>query len=145
MKVEKVCNFYASKYHLSIILLEYLKNKKIKKSKVITFLQNEIEDEINVLREKYKYDEDIINDIDFTITKDIYGKEINPSKNVIFIVEGNLNYMKEANDYILNTLERGTNATVINCHNFNHQKSYMREIIAKNNKILYTTGEKIID
>ena len=35
MKVEKLCNFYASKYHLSMIILEYLKEKSVKKSKVI--------------------------------------------------------------------------------------------------------------
>lgn len=145
MKVEKLCNFYASKYHLSIILLEYLKEKKSKKYNVITFLQDEIEDELNVLRDKYKYDIDLTKDVDFKATKDIYIKEIDSSKNIIFIVEGNLNYIKEANEYIDSFLEKNSNAKIVNCYNFSHQKQYMRNIIAKSDKILFTTGEKVID
>ncbi len=145
MKVERLCNFYASKYHLSIILLEYLKEKKSKKYKVITFLQDEIEDELKVLRKKYKYDVDLIKDIDFKETKDIYAKEIKQSKNTIFIVEGNLEYIEEANEYIFDFLEKNSNAKIINCYNFMHQKQFMRDIISKSDKILYTTGEKVID
>ena len=145
MKVERLCNFYASKYHLSVILLEYLKGRKSKKYKVITFLQDEIEDELNVLRKKYKYDINLTKDIDFKTTKDIYRKEIKPSKNTIFIVEGNLGYIKDANDYIYDVLENNSNAKIINCYNFSHQKQYMSDIISKSDKILFTTGEKVID
>ena len=132
MKVEKLCNFYASKYHLSIILLEYLKEKNAKKSKVTTFMQDEIED-------------DLIKDINFKVTKDILKKEINLAKNNIFIVQGNLDYIKEANEYILENLQKNTNAKIINCYNFAYQKLYMKDIISKSDKILFTTGEKVID
>ena len=145
MKIEKLCNFYASKYHLSMILLEYLKEKNNKKVKVITFFQDEIEDEIKILIDKYKYDINNIEEIDFKITKNIYDKEINFSKNNIFIVEGDLNYINDANEYILDNLKKMTNAKIINCYNFSHQKLYMKEIINKSDKILFTSGEKIID
>ena len=145
MKIEKLCNFYASKYHLSMILLEYLKEKNNKKANVITFFQDEIEDEINVLVDKYKYNVDIIKEIDFKITKNIYDKEINLEKNNIFIVEGSLEYISEANEYILENLPKLTKAKIINCYNFSHQKLYMKEIINKSDKILFTSGEKVID
>ena len=145
MKIEKLCNFYASKYHLSMILLEYLKEKNNKKVKVIPFFQDEIEDEIKILIDKYKYDINNIEEIDFKITKNIYDKEINLSKNNIFIVEGDLNYINDANEYILDNLKKMTNAKIINCYNFSHQKLYMKEIINKSDKILFTSGEKIID
>ena len=145
MKVEKLCNFYASKYHLSIILLEYLKEINSKKSNVITFMQDEIEDEMKVLIDKYNYDKNKTKNINFDITKNIYDKEIKLNKNNIFIVQGNLNYMENANEYILENLRKNTNAKIINCYNFAHQKLYMKEIIQKSDKILFTTGEKIID
>ena len=145
MKIEKLCNFYASKYHLSMILLEYLKEKNNKKVNVITFFQDEIEDEINVLVDKYKYNVDNIKEIDFKITKNIYDKEINLEKNNIFIVEGNLEYISEANEYIFENLPKLTKAKIINCYNFSHQKLYMKEIINKSDKILFTSGEKVID
>ena len=167
MKIEKICNFYASKYHLSIMLLEYLKERNLKKFKVETFLQNEIEDEINVLTENIilkddnnsRYyvsisdltEEDVTiepaetKQINFKTTKNIYDKEIDKSKNIIFIVEGNLNYIQKANEYIQNSIKENANIKIINCFNFSHQKLYMKEIISKSDKILYTTGEKIID
>ena len=123
MKIERLCNFYASKYHLSMILLEYLKENK--KMKVTTFFQDEIEDEIQILINKYKYNIYNIEEIDFKITKNIYDKEINLEKNNIFIVEGDLNYINDANEYILNNLKKMTNAKIINCYNFSHQKLCM--------------------
>ena len=37
MKEERLCVFYSSNYHLSLILLEYLKNEENKKYNTITF------------------------------------------------------------------------------------------------------------
>ena len=145
MKIERLCNFYASKYHLSIILLEFLKGRKIKKSKIYTFMQDEIEEEINVLKDKYKYDKDITKDIDFKATKNIDDKIIEKNKNLVFIVEGDLKYINDANEYILNLVGKNTNIKIINCYNFIYQKMFMKEIISKSDKILFTTGEKIID
>ena len=145
MKVEKLCNFYASKYHLSIVLLEYFKWKNSKKYKVITFLQDELEDEVNILIKKYKYNIDETKDINFKNTKDIYGKDFKKSKNMIFIVEGNMDYISSANEFILDTLEKNSNVKIINCYNFAKQKNFMPDIIKESDKILYTTGEKIID
>ena len=145
MKVERLCNFYASKYHLSMILLEYLKEKNNKKVKIITFFQDEIEDEINVLIDKYKFNINNIKNIDFKTTKNIYDKEINLAKNNIFIIQGDLDYINDANEYILDNLNKTANAKIINCHNFSHQKLYMKEIIKKSDKILFTSGEKVID
>lgn len=145
MKVEKLCNFYASKYHLSMILLEYLKEENNRKMKVTTFFQDDINDEINILVDKYKYNINNIEEIDFKSTENVYEKEIDLEKNNIFIVEGNLNYINDANEYILDNLKRMTNAKIINCYNFSHQKIYMKEIINKSDKILFTSGEKTID
>lgn len=145
MKVERLCNFYASKYHLSMILLEYLKEENNKKMKVTTFFQDDIDDEINILVDKYKYNINNIEEIDFKSTKNVYEKEIDLAKNNIFIVEGDLNYINDTNEYILDNLKKMTNAKIINCYNFSHQKLYMKEIISKSNKILFTSGEKTID
>ena len=145
MKVEKLCNFYASKYHLSMILLEYLKEKNQKNSNVYTFFQDEVEDEINVLINKYQYNIKNLKDIVFRVTKNIYNKELKIQKNNLFIVQGNLDYINETNNYILKNLSKNTNAKIINCYNFMYQKLYMKDIIEKSDKILFTSGEKIID
>lgn len=145
MKVENLCNFYASKYHLSIILLEYLKRKNTKKTKVVTFMQDNIEEEINILNKKYKFNIDLTKELSFKSSKNIYQKKFNISKDMIFIVQGDLNYIGEANDYITGIAEDAYNVRVINCYNFDAQKKAMKGIIERSDKILFTTGEKVID
>ena len=80
MKVEKLCNFYASKYHLSIILLEYLKEVNLKKQNIITFMQDEIEDEMTVLIDKYKYDLEKISNINLQLSLWVLGRNENKSE-----------------------------------------------------------------
>lgn len=145
MKIENLCNFYASKYHLSIILLEYLKRKNMKKTKVVTFMQDNIEEEMNILNKKYKFNINLTKELNFKSAKDIYQKEVNVSKDMIFIVQGDLNYIGEANDYITEITEDVANVRVVNCYNFEEQKKAMKRIIERSDKILFTTGEKVID
>lgn len=144
MKIENLCNFYASKYHLSIILLEYLKRNSTKKTQIVTFMQEDIRNEIQDLNEKYKYNINL-NKENFQRINNIYEIEPNITKDMVFIVQGNLGYMKEANEYIIDLVDKKANIKIINCYDFEKQKKDMKELINQNDKILYTTGEKIID
>lgn len=144
MKIENLCNFYASKYHLSIILLEYLKRNSTKKTQIVTFMQEDIRNEIQNLNEKYKYNINL-NKENFQRINNIYEIEPNITKDMVFIVQGNLGYMKEANEYIIDLVDKKANIKIINCYDFEKQKKDMKELINQNDKILYTTGEKIID
>ena len=144
MKIESLCNFYASKYHLSMILLEYLKKNCTKKTQVVTFMQENIEKEMKDLNEKYRYNINL-NKIKFQRINDIYEVEPEMSRNMIFIVQGNVSFTKEANEYIKDIAERNSKIRIINCYDFEKQKNSMKELINQNDKILYTTGEKIID
>lgn len=146
MKEERLCVFYASNYHLSLILLEYLKNKGVEKYNTLTFLENGIDEQIKVIKERYneKY-----NDIDQEIkfNKNDQYKNTKIKDNTIIIIEGKIEYIKKANEYIQKYIEKNNikNIKIINCFNFEEQKLYMSKIIKKSDKILYTTGEKIID
>lgn len=145
--MENLCIFYASKYHLSIVILEYLKNRNTEKYTVNTFLQNSIEDEIKILKQKYKIKINQTDETNFKNTNEILNKKIKSDSKMIFIVEGNLDYMKEANDYIKNSINDKDNSevTIINCYDFNIQKQFMEQILKGNDRFLYTSGQKIID
>lgn len=146
MKEERLCVFYASNYHLSLILLEYLKNKGVEKYNTLTFLENGIDEQIKVIKERYneKYN-DINQEIKFNKNDQYKNKKI--KDNTIIILEGKIEYIKKANEYIQKYIEKNNikNIKIINCFNFEEQKLYMSKIIKKSDKILYTTGEKIID
>lgn len=142
--MENLCIFYASKYHLSIVLLEYLRNKNIKKYALHTFLENEIEDEVNVLIKKYKFDNKYVNNVNFKKTTIISNEKFENKSDMIFIIEGSIKYMKEANEYVKKYILDNNiiNVKIINCFDFDKQVNYASQILSKNQKILFTTGEK---
>ncbi len=143
MKIENICNFYASNYHLSVVLYEYL--RKNNRKEIVTFFEDGIEDEIKMLENKTKHT--IKNKVNFSSNKNIEDTEINENKNIIFILRGSNLYLKEANSFIKEELKtmKNVKAKIINCYDFEQQRTYMKEIIKGSDKILYTIGEKVID
>ena len=143
MKIENICNFYASKYHLSVVLYEYL--RKNTRKEVITFFEDGIDEEIKVLEEKTKHN--IKNKVNFCSNNNIEDTEINDSKNIIIILRGSNGYMKEANNYIKEELKyaKKSKVKIINCYDFEQQRDFFKNIIRGSDKILYTTGEKDVD
>lgn len=142
MKIENICNFYASKYHLSVVLYEYL--RKNTRKEVITFFEDGINEEIKMIESKAKHR--IKNKINFTSNNDIQDTYISQSKNLVFILKGSNLYLKEANSYIKEELKymKNVKAKIINCYDFEQQRNFMKDIIKGSDKILYTTGEKVI-
>ena len=143
MKIENVCNFYASKYHLSVVLYEYL--RKNTRKEIITFFEDGINEEMKMVEQRAKHH--IKNKINLNANNDIQNTYINQSKNLVFILMGSNLYLKEANNYIKEELKymKNVKAKIINCYDFEQQRDFMKEIIKGSDKILYTTGEKIID
>lgn len=142
MKIENICNFYASKYHLSVVLFEYLRRNS--KKKVITFFEEGIEEEIKALEDVTN--QDIKSKVNFSSNINIEDTEIDECRNIVFLLRGSNNYLKEANMYIKEELRHMKGkAKIVNCYDFEQQRSFMKNIIKGSDKILYTTGEKIID
>ena len=141
--MEKACIFYASKNHLSMILLNMLNNKDVKKYTVITFLEESIKNEIDILKNKYNIKINSKNKIEFTKTKRVEDRKLNTLDNSIIIIEGKNNYIKEVNDYLeKNISDSNKNIKIINCYDYNSKKEIINTIIKENNKMFSTTGEK---
>lgn len=143
MKIENICNFYASKYHLSVVLYEYL--RKNSRKEIITFFEDGINEEMKMVESRAE--RHIKNKINFNANNDIQNTYINQSKNLVFILMGSNLYLKEANSYIKEELKfmKNVKAKIINCYDFDQQRNFMKDIIKGSDKILYTTGEKVIE
>ena len=143
MKIENVCNFYASKYHLSVVLYEYL--RKNTRKEIITFFEDGINEEMKMVETRAKHH--IKNKINLNANNDIQNTYINQSRNLVFILRGSNLYLKEANSYIKEELKymKNVKAKIINCYDFDQQRNFMKDIIKGSDKILYTTGEKVIE
>ena len=142
MKVENICNFYASKYHLSVVLYEYL--RKNTRKEIITFFEDGINEEMKMVESRAK--RHIKNKINFNANNDIQNTYINQSKNLVFILRGSNLYLKEANSYIKEELKymKNVKAKIINCYDFDQQRNFMKDIINAICKMFwYIYGENI--
>ena len=83
--------------------------------------------------------------INFERNKNYECTEI--KENSLIIIEGKIEYIKKVNKYVNDKIiEKDiNNIKIINCFDFEEQRKYMSEVLKENDKILYTTGEKVID
>ena len=158
-KVEKLCSFYVSDWHLVTMLLPYINKQINEKSNIITILENDIEENIKILTKKLnlKNEEQILN-LDWKKSNgfkysDIENKMKKLEKedilNVIFI-NGSKNYIDVTNKNIEKFLNdnRGRykeiNMKIINCYEVSEFNFNIKEILNTHDKILNTSGEKEI-
>ena len=139
-KIQKVCCFYASDWHLTVMLLPYI-DKKIKEDySIFMRCENNIEEKMNTLINKLslKNKENIMN----ISWNNMVAEENDCNNNKIYIVSGDEEYIREINESIdLYYSEKEENVKIINCYEIN--KSNLNSIIEKNNysTVLNTKGE----
>lgn len=115
-KVKKYGCFYASDFHLEMILLPYIKNN-LHKSDILIYTQNNLNDSIKLVLSRTNLSEEEKNKI---LNLNWNNKELNlydTVDNQIIIINGNKKYIDEINNKILNLDVK--NITVINCYDIN--------------------------
>ena len=157
-KVEKICSFYVSDWHLVTMLLPYINKKIEEKSKITTILEKDIESNIETLVEKLnlKKSEKIL-EINwkkqevkkYSKLAQILSKQIdnNATENII-LVNGTKEYIdkvnKNLNKYISNLKENKTKIKIINFYEVLEFNYNITEILDEHDKILNISGEKEI-
>jgi hypothetical protein len=153
INIKKVCSFYVSDWHLATMLLPHLNGKINEEVKIATILQYSTEQYMRTLLEKLKIaNKQKILNIDWKekqINEKIIEEILNEkAKNIEIIVNGNMQYIEEANraleKYILDNEEKilDKNIKIIDCYNVNEYKNEISKILEKHDKILNTSGEK---
>lgn len=159
--IKRVCSFYVNKWHLSTMILPHI-NKSIKeKTKIITILENGIQENIQLLISKMNLKEQTKNEmqkINWTSTK-IYKyqeiekyliKNIQNQDNIDIIVNGTNEYIEIINlnleKFIQKNKSKLNNKTIsiINCYEIT-QFNNIRDITIKHDLILNTSGTKKIE
>ena len=146
--MENLGIYYANDNHLSIILVEYLKNKIKKSCNVITFFETGIQDKINKILVKSNVENNLIKETNFskvTETSNIKIKPAEESKELIIIVKGSKQYINNVIEKLDNNkyITQNKKAKIIKCYNIETQKDEIIENIKENKKIVTTSGEKI--
>mgnify|MGYP004529606011 CR=1 FL=1 len=152
--IKRLCNFYVSDLHLSVMLLPYI-NKQINEDVEITTIFEKLEKEnfeavLDKLNVKNK--EKILNINWFNGNKDTYEKienkieeDIKNKKNITIIIGGNKNYVFNNNKNIINYFNKKNikdlEIKVINCYNIDDVKKDIKLITKQYDGILNTSGE----
>lgn len=142
--IEKVCCFYASDWHLTVMLLPYINKNIDEKNKIYMKFEHSIEDKMKILLGKLQIkNEKNIRNIDWNGN---FGEEEVCENKKVFIISGSEEYIKEKNDlieqYYCNSDDR---VKIINCYNVSEEKNLNN--IIQNNKyqnVLNTKGESKI-
>lgn len=133
-KIEKICCFYVSDFHLEMILVPYI-NAHINEN-IVIITENDFNETVGILVSKMNLKKENKEKI---LNLGWNGKE---EKNIkdksIIIIIGNKKYIENKN----NEIREGNNGdiTIIDCYNFEDIKQNMDNIINDYSKNLNTTG-----
>ena len=133
-KIEKICCFYVSDFHLEMILVPYI-NAHINEN-IVIITENDINETVGILVSKMnlkKENKEKILNLGWN-----GKKENNIEDKSIIIIIGNKKYIENKNDEIRE--RNNEDITIIDCYNFEDIKQNMDNIINDYSKNLNTTG-----
>lgn len=157
-EIRKVCGFFVNDWHLTTMILPYIRNEIEAKNKIITVLQNSMKSNIEEILSKMNLNEILENkilEIDWTKTFPVkYSimkqklKEINGQvENINILISGDNSFIKMVNQNIEKIVKKTDIKNYITMINFYDvtQFTNVSEITAKHQYILNTSGIRRIE
>lgn len=152
---KRMCSFYVSDIHLATMILPYL-SEKIEKGEILaTFLEKDIQKEMELLLEKTNIKENIkkaIENINWNKTNKIkysdiekYINKFKINKTINILNVGTIEYIKIINENLKKYAEKNNiNINVINAYELEENKEKFSEIINEYKYMLNTSGEHLV-
>lgn len=149
--VKKICNFYMSDWHFTVMLLPYINKEINNKTKVIAILEKDMTDKVETLVDKLniKNKDDILkinwknSDINCFVME--LKHDLKYYKDNLLIINGTNNYIKEVNNKIDEELSKDVliqkKIKILDCYDFDSNKDNMSNIIKEYDGMLNTSGE----
>lgn len=157
-RLEKVCSFYVNDWHLTTMILPYIKKAIEKEVVVITALENGIQNNIKEILSKMnlrKELEEKILEINWTSSKimkyskikEEIQKVVKQGKNIEVLISGDKEYIEMVNKNIqrvVGSIKINETIRVINCYEIT-KFSNVSEITKKHRYILNTSGIRKVE
>ena len=137
-KIEKLCCFYVSDFHLEMILLPYINNKL--DENIIIKTEKDLRDTVETLVSKMNLNEENKQKILSLGWNEKEYKKLEDKSNIIII--GNKKYINDVNVQIKEKDIK--DATIIDCYNFEDTKNKIENIMGEYSRSLNTTGAENI-
>ena len=138
-EVKKYCGFYASEFHVEMILLPYIK-KNMYKDKFMIFTEENLSDSMNILLNRTnlnKEEKKLMQKIDWSKKGDILPEDID---NHTIIINGSKKYISKINEEINKINPKKIN--IIDCYGINDKNIEPNSIQEKYDEILNTKNYK---
>lgn len=139
------CAFYASDYHMEMIMLPYINESLNKNKKVYVFTQNNLEDTVKHfiksvnINEKIK--EKVLNINWKNEDEGKYKTLVEDTNESIIFVKGNGDYIQKVNKN-LNQIKNYRNIEIIDCYSLEEVGNKTDEIRHNYKNVLMTDGKK---
>lgn len=154
-RIEKLCSFYVSNWHLATMILPYINHQIEKEAKIITILENDMEENIKTLVEKLnlKNEKEIleirwtnINSKKYSDIENLLKKEVRKTKENIILINGCRDYITRNNENVEKWLKKSNEnkIKIINFFEVTEFNYHIMEILDAHDRILNTSGEKEI-
>ena len=143
-QIEKICSFYASDYHLEMIMIPYINRKLEEKSNIEIITERKLKDTVkdvilNInLSQKKKHK--MLN-LSWNNNSSENIKHIKSTQEQVIFVVGSMQYIKKINKEI-ESKAPACKTKIINCYSIEDAQEKVTEITAKHTKILNTKEEK---
>lgn len=149
---EKTCTFYASDYHFEMITLPYIEQKLEENNKIVILTENNLEETIKTLISRINLKENKKKSIfninwkndDLNKFKEI-KKYIEKNENLIILIKGKENYIKNINENIEKWIEKNEKVKTIDCYDIEEVGKDLKNVMINYENVLSTTGEKKIE
>ncbi len=148
--LKRMSSFYVNEVHLITMLLPYIERRIGEDCKVHTIFQNNLDRTVNLLLEKLNLKNEMkakIKSIDWKTKeakKYIEENNINNKNKHYIFINGDLNFIKEAN-YLVEETNKDVKINIINCYNIVEFNKNIIDILNSTDKILNTSGEHEIE
>ena len=137
-KIEKVCSFYVSDFHLEMILVPYIKEKIENKENIEIVTEKDLTETIEILISKMNMKEENKQKILNLGWKQSNEIKLEDKSNIIII--GSEKYINQMNQKVESAEIK--DITTIDCYNFNEVKDNINNIVSEHDKSLNTLGIK---
>lgn len=153
--VKKICSFYVNDWHLTVMLLPYIKQEVENQKRIITFMEQNLEDNVTILLSKLNLQEDIkkqIKAIKWNTNTNLKYTEIEKTLKqgkgeTTILVSGKKDYIEKVNKSLEKYEKNNKKQTIkiINCYEVSNFNKNIKEVLDSHDAILNTGGERPIE
>ena len=136
VEAQRYCSLYVNDMHLIVMLIPYIERELEKKEKIITILENDLENEIDTIVKKVNLGREKKNKIKrINWKKNLLSKEqIGEIKGETILIKGSYEFIQSVNEVLKTEDNR-----VIDCYDIDTFEQNSRTILEQHNAILNTS------